>query len=108
MDALDELIQALALGVAQRARLLVAARGVDVHVDHCEGLDRVEAGRLRGGLIKSFGGVRLWMPCERQAVTVMEPLIRNVSGVEVSSNGESCSERDALSVAPVLVSKHDG
>jgi len=35
MDALDELVQAFALRVAQRARLLVAACGVDVHVGHC-------------------------------------------------------------------------
>jgi hypothetical protein len=35
VDALDELVQALTLRVAQRTRLLVAARGVDVHVGHC-------------------------------------------------------------------------
>jgi hypothetical protein len=44
VDALDEFVQALALRVAQGTRLLVAARGVNVHVGHCEGLIRVEGG----------------------------------------------------------------
>lgn len=54
MDALDKLVQALALRVAQGARLLVAACGVDVHVDHCLGLMRAGAGSRRGSAVKSW------------------------------------------------------
>lgn len=50
VNALDELVQALALRVAQRARLLVAARSVNVHVSHCERLSWVGAEWQRGGL----------------------------------------------------------
>ena len=59
MDALDELVQALALRVAQRARLLVAARSVDVHVGHCERLIRDEGELQRDELVKSFWWMRL-------------------------------------------------
>jgi hypothetical protein len=61
VDALDEFVQALALRVAQRARLLVAACGVNVHVGHCEELIRVGGGWQRDGLIKSFWQMRLRM-----------------------------------------------
>lgn len=79
MDALDKLVQALALRVAQRTRLLVAARSVNVHVGHCEVLIWVEAVRQRCGLFKSFWQMRSRMLGERQAVSVVQPLIRNVS-----------------------------
>jgi hypothetical protein len=37
MDRVDELVQLVPLTVGEQARLLVAARVVDVHVCHCGG-----------------------------------------------------------------------
>ena len=37
MDRVDELVQLVPLTVGEQARLLVAARVVDVHVCHCRG-----------------------------------------------------------------------
>jgi hypothetical protein len=84
MDALDELVQALALRVTQRARLLVAACGVNVHVGHCEELVRVAGGWQRDGLVKSFWRMRSRM------------LARETSGVYGGAPDSQCFSETSL------------
>lgn len=52
MYAFNELVQAVALWLAQGARLLVAARNVNVHVGHWCGF----RGQSQTGLLETRGG----------------------------------------------------